>query len=53
MAQPQRVAGAEANHLEEDRENIEISVLSEIRLAGTAHFGNHTLSRKESMPPPR
>lgn len=45
-----RVAGAEGNQLEEDRQKIERSVLSGISTRWyCAYFGNHTLSRKESM----
>lgn len=33
-----RVAGAEANHLEEDRLKTEVAVLSVIRLTGTEHI---------------
>lgn len=33
-----RVAGAEANHLEEDRLQTEVSVLSGMRLTGTEHI---------------
>lgn len=33
-----RVAGAEANHLEENRLKTEVSVLSGIRLIGTEHI---------------